>query len=119
MGLMDMCVGMGLMAILIGLPWYGRVTLDRPVVYQHVVLARQAAKTYAKRTVVYAQDNQIQVRYDSDAVIQTVGVSAPVSQNRPVGFTHLGRTSRAGTIVVGDEGRIPVGVGFGQIWMRE
>jgi hypothetical protein len=106
MGLMDMCVGLGLMAILIGLPWY-------------VVLARQAAKTYAKRTVVYAQDNQIQVRYDSDAVIQTVGVSAPVSQNRPVGFTHLGRTSRAGTIVVGDEGRITVGVGFGQIWMRE
>ncbi|MGA0242540.1 MAG: hypothetical protein ACO3K7_06085 [Candidatus Marinamargulisbacteria bacterium] len=119
MALTELCLGLGIITTIIALSGYSRINMDVPSVYQQVVLARQAAKTYAKRTVVYAQDNQIQVRYDPDRVIQTIAVSSPVSQNRLVGFTHAGRTSRAGTLVVSGQGRVTVGVGFGQIRMQK
>ncbi len=119
MGLLDLCLGIGVLAmVLVGFPWPGTGSVALPVVYQQLVLARQVAKTYGQRTTVDTQDNRIQRRYRSDAVMHTVELAVAIEQNRPVGFTHSGRTSRSGTIRVADQGRVTVGVGFGQIRMR-
>ncbi|MDG2265104.1 MAG: hypothetical protein P8L47_03165 [Candidatus Marinamargulisbacteria bacterium] len=116
--MMELCVSMGVMAMVIGLPWYGRISIDLPVVYQQVVLARMVSKTHAKRTVIHAHSNRIHVADGPNSFIRTLAVASPVSHNRPVGFTYNGRTSRAGTITVGSQGRVTVGVGFGQVRMR-
>lgn len=119
MGFLELCLGIGVLAmVLVGFPWPGTGSVAVPVVYQQVVLARQVAKTYGQRTIVDTHDTRIQRRYRSGAAMHTLDLAVAVEQNRPVGFTHSGRTSRSGTIFVADQGRVTVGVGFGQIRMR-
>ena len=84
--------------------------------YQTVVLARDMARKFDSTVLIDTADNTIQLSQNGTTVAST-SLQYDTTQSRQIGFTDTGRTSRSGSLTIGER-TISLGIGYGQLSLK-
>lgn len=127
------CLGFSLLELLIGLGVLGTVLamsiggnwrlvsdLRKKTAayqaYQTVVLARDMARQFDSTVLIDTTDNTIQLSRNGTLVTSTT-LHYDTTQSRQIGFTASGRTSRSGSLTIGER-TISLGIPYGQLSLK-